>query len=82
MQTNNENALIENLRRLMNEKGISAQKLSYEARIPASRISQLLRGSTRNPTLDTMLGLARALDVTIDDLVTRHGSDNSQLAGH
>ncbi len=78
MQTNNENAFIENLRRLMAERGLSAQKLSYAAQIPSSRISQLLNGSTRNPTLGTLSALAAGLEVTIDELVADHGSKDSQ----
>ncbi len=78
MQTNNANAIPENLRRLMAERNISAQTLSYEARLPPSRISQLLRGATLNPTLYTLQSLAAALGVKIDDLVTEANSDDSQ----
>jgi transcriptional regulator with XRE-family HTH domain len=69
----------ENLRRLMAEKGLKALALSYKTRIPQGRISQLLDGSKRNPTLATLSALAAGLEVTIDELVAVHSSDDSQL---
>lgn len=77
---NNANVITVNLKRLMDEQDISAQKLSYDARIPASRVSQILRGRTKNPTIETVSKLAKALDVSIDDLVADHGADDSELS--
>jgi len=55
----------------MTEKGLSKMDLSFEARVPLSRIGDILRGKTINPKIDTTLKLANALGVTIDKLISK-----------
>jgi len=79
MQTNNELMIPRNMRRVMDSRGLSAQRLSYRAEVSAARISDILRGKTRNPGVEVMCRIARALDVTLDDLVGDHVSDDSRV---
>ncbi len=48
-------------------RGISQEKLSFEAGVDRSYISLLERGH-KSPTLDTVFNLCRALDTRFDQL--------------
>jgi transcriptional regulator with XRE-family HTH domain len=50
-------------------RGISQEKLSFEAGVDRSYISLLERGH-KSPTLDTVFNLCRALDTRFDQLAT------------
>ena len=71
-------ALPRNLKRLMAEREMSVEVLAGKAHISASNIRHLLRGTgyergtpeaSPNPTLTTLLAVAEALGVGIEDLV-------------
>ena len=59
---------IEELRK---EKGYTFAKLSELSGISTGRLSDLASGKRNNPTMDTLIKLADALDVTLDELVGR-----------
>jgi transcriptional regulator with XRE-family HTH domain len=58
----------ENLKKIRTRKGYSLRALSHECRIDFSDIGKMERGET-NPTLLTILELAKALQVSADELV-------------
>ncbi len=59
-----------NIRRLRKKKGISQDKLSKIADVTYPTIIKLESGGNDNPTIKTLLKIADALDVSIDDLIT------------
>lgn len=58
-----------NIKRLRKEKDISQDKLSKLADISLNTVVKLELDQSPNPTLDTMKKIAKALDVSIDDLI-------------
>jgi len=61
--------LVKNLETIMAARGIKSMELSFDARLPLSRICDILRGKTISPKIHTVAKLAKALDVTVDDLI-------------
>lgn len=60
-----------NIKKLRQEKGISQDKLSKMADISLNTVVKLELDQSPNPTLETIQKLAKALDVSIDDLVKK-----------
>ena len=58
-----------NIKRLRKEKDISQDKLSKLADISLNTVVKLELDQSPNPTLDTLKKIAKALDVSIDDLI-------------
>jgi len=65
-----ENGLGNNIKKLMDEQEISQFRLSLAAEVPQSRISNILSGRVKNPRVATVSRLAKALGVTVDDLLS------------
>lgn len=59
------------IEQLRKEKGYTFAKLSELSGISTGRLSDLATGKRNNPTMDTLIKLADALDVTLDELVGR-----------
>ena len=59
----------EKLKEIMNLKHISIYRLSKETGISDSLLGKILSGKVKNPRIDTMKRIAKALDVSIDDVV-------------
>ena len=59
----------QNIKMLRKEKNISQDKLSKLADISLNTVVKLELDQSPNPTLDTLKKIAKALDVTIDDLI-------------
>ena len=59
------------IEKLRKEKGYTFAKLSELTRISTGRLCDLATGKRNNPTMDTLIKLADALDVTLDELVGR-----------
>lgn len=64
-----ENVISDNLKHYIRQAGINGNRLSIASGVPAARISDLLRGNTKDPRLMTMIKLADALGVKVDDLI-------------
>lgn len=65
----NENVMPSNLKRLISDRRTNANRLAIAAGVPAPRLSDILNGKTTNPSIRTVLKLAVALNVSIDELV-------------
>lgn len=63
------NSSLKNLKKLRNKKGWSQEKLAREAGISYIALVKIERGSIKNPKLQTLIKLARALGVSLDKLV-------------
>lgn len=61
----------ENLKQICLKRGISAYRLSKLANIPISVAAKIIRGEVKNPRIDSVIKIADALDVTLDELVGR-----------
>lgn len=48
-------------------KGLSIEALSKESGVPIGTLSKITAGITKNPNLETVKAIARALDCTLDD---------------
>lgn len=61
--------LSKNLKKLREQKGLSQDRLAKLADIANNTIIKIEQGENINPTLDTLRKLAKALDVSVDDLI-------------
>jgi len=57
------------LRKLRKVKGLSQEKLARLADVANNTIIKIEAGKNQNPTLDTLKKIAKALKVSIDDLI-------------
>lgn len=62
----------ENLQRIMDERGMSAREVTAKAGTGRTAVSDILSGKSKSPGALTLDKIARALNVTIVDLVTGH----------
>lgn len=60
-----------NLSKIRKAKGWSQEKLAVESEISYNTIIKIERGGIENPKIKTVLKLADALGITIDELVGR-----------
>lgn len=58
-----------NLRKLRKAKGLSQERLARLANIANNTIVKIEAGKNKNPTLDTLKKIAKALGVSIEDLI-------------
>lgn len=68
MSTNNQN-LANNIKKLRESKGLSQEKLARLADVANNTLIKMESGENQNPTLDTLKKVAKALDVSVDDLI-------------
>lgn len=61
--------LSDNLKKLREKKGLSQDRLAKLADVANNTIIKIEQGENINPTLDTLKKVARALEVSVDDLI-------------
>ena len=61
--------LAENIKRYRMEKGLSQEQLAQKAGSTYSTLAKLESGANQNPTVKTLQQVARALEVSLDDLM-------------
>ena len=66
--SNNQN-LAKNIERLRKARGLSQEKLARLADVANTTLFKMESGENQNPTLDTLKKVAKALDVSVDDLI-------------
>ncbi len=64
-----ENKIGKNIKKLRQAKGVSQDRLSKVADVSYNAIIKLETGGITNPTIETLLKIARALEVQVDDLI-------------
>jgi len=64
-----ENKIGKNIRRLRKSRGLSQDRLSKLADVSYNSIIKLETGGIRNPTIETLQKIAKALGVSVDDLL-------------
>ena len=60
---------LKNLKKLRQKKGWSQEKLAREAGISYNTLIKIERGVIKNPKIDTIIKIANALGVSIDELI-------------
>jgi len=60
---------LKNLSKIRKNKGWSQEKLAQEARISYNTLIKIERNGIENPKIETVIKLATALEVSIDELV-------------
>ena len=73
-------SLSDNLKLVMESKGLSASRLEKISKVPASRISDIVNNKTLNPQMKTINKLAKALDVDASELIANGGHKNVALS--
>ena len=58
----------EQIRRLRAAAGLTQEELAHKAGMKFSTFVQIEKGRVPNPRIDTLRKIARALDVTLDEL--------------
>ncbi|MBI2623591.1 MAG: helix-turn-helix transcriptional regulator [Candidatus Liptonbacteria bacterium] len=66
--SNNQN-LAKNIERLRKAKGLSQEKLARLADVANNTLIKMESGENINPTLETLKKVAKALEVSVDDLI-------------
>ena len=64
-----ENKISKNIKKLRQAKGLSQDRLSKLADVFYNSIIKLETGGITNPTIETLQKIAKALDVSVDDLL-------------
>jgi transcriptional regulator with XRE-family HTH domain len=59
----------ENIKKARKKKGLSQDKLTKLADITLTTLTKIETGINRNPTIKTLQKIAKALDISIDELV-------------
>jgi transcriptional regulator with XRE-family HTH domain len=60
--------LAKKIRELRLKKGLSQEKLARLADVSFNTIVKIESGESKNPTFSTMAGIAKALDISLDEL--------------
>jgi len=61
--------LSNNIKKLREAKGLSQEKLASLADVANNTLIKMESGENKNPTLDTLKKVAKALSITIDELI-------------
>jgi transcriptional regulator with XRE-family HTH domain len=55
------------INKLKRQKGLSSERIVHLSGVPIGTLNKILNGETKNPKLETMFALARALECSVDD---------------
>ena len=61
--------LAKRIKELRNKKGFSQEKLARLADVSYNTIVKIESGESKNPTIQTMAGIAKALGISLDELI-------------
>lgn len=61
--------IAKNLKKLREKRGLSQDRLAKLADVANNTIIKIEQGENINPTLDTLKKIAKALDISIDQLI-------------
>lgn len=62
------------IKKLIKEKGMTQEELARKADIPYATLIKIVGGNVDNPTVRTIQKLAKALNVSVDELLTESSS--------
>jgi transcriptional regulator with XRE-family HTH domain len=58
-----------NFKKLRAQKGYSLEKVARLAELSLNTVVRLASGTNKNPTIETLTKIAKALEVNVDDLL-------------
>lgn len=61
--------LAENVKYHQELKNMTTQEFAAKANLPADTINKIRAGATKNPSMDTLLRMASALNCSVDELI-------------
>ncbi|MEA3249139.1 MAG: helix-turn-helix transcriptional regulator [Patescibacteria group bacterium] len=61
--------IADNIRKARKKKGLSQDKLAHKADVAHNTVVKIESGENQNPTIETLRSIARALDITVDELI-------------
>ena len=67
--SNEKSTIAKNIKKLRKQRGLSQDKLSKLANISHNTIIKIESGAIQSPTMDTASKIAKALGVSLDDLM-------------
>jgi putative transcriptional regulator len=59
----------DNVRKARKKSGLSQDKLAREAGVAYNTVVKIESGENKNPTIDTLRSIAKALDVSVDEII-------------
>jgi transcriptional regulator with XRE-family HTH domain len=65
----NENSHLKNIKILREKKGWTQEKLAQEAGISYQTLIKIEHGGIKNPRIETIIKLAKSLDISINELI-------------
>ncbi|MDI6883440.1 MAG: helix-turn-helix transcriptional regulator [Patescibacteria group bacterium] len=66
--SNEISTIAKNIKKIRKKKGISQDKLSKLAEVAYNTIIKIESGAIQNPTIETVQKIAKALDISLDEL--------------
>lgn len=66
------------LRDAREKAGLSQKRLSEMSKVPQQTISAIESGERKNPGVETLLPLARAMGCLVDDLIAEDSDDKTE----
>jgi len=63
------NNISNNLKKIRSKKGYSLEKIARLAGLSLNTIVKVENGVNKNPTIETLTKIAKALEVRVDDLI-------------
>lgn len=60
------------IKEIADRKEISIYRLEKESGVSTGRIWRIIKGETINPSIDNLIKIADALDISLDELVGRN----------
>lgn len=69
--TSEKSTIAKNIKKLRKQRGLSQDKLSKLADISHNTIIKIESGAIQSPTMDTASKIAKALGVSLDDLMKK-----------
>lgn len=67
--SNEKSTIAKNIKKLRKQRGLSQDRLSKLADISHNTIIKIESGAIQSPTMNTAHKIAKALDVSLDDLI-------------
>ncbi len=61
--------IADNVRKVRKKAGLSQDKLAREAGVAYNTVVKIESGENKNPTIETLRNIAKALDVSVDELI-------------
>lgn len=61
--------IADNVRKARKKKGLSQDKLAREAGVAYNTVVKIELGENKNPTIETLRSVAKALGVSVDELI-------------